>query len=100
MLFFVKVRIEPKQMSLDELWDLWEREAEAALKAKSDGKIVALYKVSGQRRVLAILDVESHDELDRMAMAGVPMAPYLELEDILPLREYESFANDLKRRWR
>ncbi len=33
MLFFVKVRVKHEGMSLDELWSLWETEAEAALGA-------------------------------------------------------------------
>ncbi|MEE9325074.1 MAG: muconolactone Delta-isomerase family protein [Dehalococcoidia bacterium] len=100
MLFFVKVRVEPKEMSQDELWALWEKEADAALAAKAAGKVVAIYKVSGQRRVLGIVDVDSHDEIDRILMAGLPMAHYLEIEEILPLRAYEAFADDLKRRWK
>ena len=100
MLFFVKVRVEPKNLSQDELWDAWAAEAEAALKAKAAGKIVALYKVSGQRRVVGIVNVESHDELDRIFMAGLPMAHYLEFEEIVAVREYEAFAADLKRGWK
>ena len=100
MLFFVKVRVDPKGMSLDELWNLWEKEAEGAKGAKAAGKVVALYKVAGQRRVIGILNVDSHDEMDRIIMAGLPMAAYLEFEEILPVREYESFAADLKRRWK
>ncbi len=100
MLFLVKVRIEPKEMSLDDLWNSWEKEAEAALGAKAVGKAVALYKVCGQRRVVAILNVETHDELDRIIMAALPMAHYLEIEEILPVREYERFAEDVKGRWK
>ncbi len=99
MLYFAKVRVDPKDMSIDELWDIWEKEADAAISAKEAGKIVALYKVAGQRRVLAILDVDSHDEMDRIMMAGLPMAHYLEWEEILPIRKYEDFAEDVKRRW-
>ncbi len=69
MLFFVDVRVKG-EMSLDELWALWEKEAEAALAAKAAGTVVALYKVAGQRRVLVILNIDSHDELDRVLMAG------------------------------
>ena len=100
MLFFVKVRVKHEGMSLDELWSLWETEAEAALGAKEVGKVKALYKVAGQRRVLAIADVVSHDELDRILMAGIPMANVLEVEEVLPIRSYEDFADDLKRRWK
>ena len=45
------------------------------------------------------IDVESHDELDQIWMAGVPMARYLELKEVLPVREYEAFADDVRRRW-
>lgn len=100
MLFFIKVRVEPKGLSLDELWNLWEKEADAALGAKAAGKVVALNKVSGHRRVVGILNVDSHDELDRIIMAGLPMAHYLEFEEILPVREYEAFAKDVKGRWK
>ena len=100
MLFFVKVRVEPKELSLDQLWDIWEEENVASLKAKAAGKIVGLYTVSGQRRVLAIINAESHDELDQILMAKLPMAHYLEIEEIVPVREYEAFAADIQRRWK
>lgn len=99
MLVFVDFRVDPKDMSLDELWEAWDAEADAALGALEAGKAVALYKVSGQRRVLGILDVESHDELDRILMAGLPMAHNLTMAEVLPLREYTAFAEDVKRRW-
>lgn len=100
MLFFIKVRVEPRDLSLDQLWEIWEKEADAALAAKGAGKIVSLYKVAGQRKVLGIVDVESHDELDRIIMAGLPMTHYLEFEEILPVRAYEDFAKDVKARWK
>ena len=43
--------------------------------------------------------MESHDELDQILMSALPMAHYLEFEEILPVRAYEDFANDVKRRW-
>lgn len=42
--------------------------------------------------------VESHDELDRIWMT-LPMARYLELQEVLPIRQYEAFADDVRRRW-
>jgi hypothetical protein len=33
-------------------------------------------------------------------MAALPMAPYEELEEILPIRKYERFADDVKRCWK
>jgi muconolactone delta-isomerase len=99
VLVFVDFRVNPKEWSLNEMWDEWERETEAALEAVEAGKIVAIYKVSGQRRVLAVLDVESTDELDQIIMAGLPIAHNLEIAEILPVREYAAFAEDVRQRW-
>lgn len=99
MLYFVKIRVKTEGLTLDELWNIWEPETEAALGAKGTGKVVDLYKVSGQRRVLVIMDVESNDELDQILMAGLPMAHELEMEEVLPLRTYEDFAGDIRNRW-
>jgi len=101
VLVFVDIKVDPKRelASLDELWDVWEEETKVALEAMQAGKIVALYKVSGQRRVIGVLDVESHDELDQILMAGLPMAHYLEFEQVLPVREYAAFAEDIRNRW-
>jgi muconolactone D-isomerase len=100
MLFFVNVRVDPKNLSFDEMWDVWEKEADAAIAAQSSGKIVNLWKVAGQRRVLAVVDMDSHDEMDQIFMAALPLAHNLEFEQILPLREYDRFAADVKKRWK
>jgi muconolactone D-isomerase len=100
MLFFIKVRVDHTRISENELWDLWEKEAEAALGAKAAGKIVTVYKVAGQRRVIMIVNMESHDELDRIAMGAMPMRHIFEVEEILPVRDYDDFAKDVKRRWK
>jgi muconolactone delta-isomerase len=99
VLVFVDFRVNPKEWSLNEMWDEWEKETEAALEAVEAGKIAAIYKVSGQRRVLAVLDVESTDELDQIIMAGLPIAHNLEIAEILPVREYATFAEDVRQRW-
>ena len=93
------IKVDPKGLSLDELWEVWEEGTKAALGAMDAGKIVALYKVSGQRRVIGVFDVESTDELDQIIMAGLPMAEYLTFEQVLPVREYASFAEDIRQRW-
>jgi muconolactone D-isomerase len=49
--------------------------------------------------VVGVLDVESTDELDQTIMAGLPMAEYLTFEQVLPVREYTSFAKGIRRRW-
>ena len=99
MLVFVDFRVNPKELSLEELWDEWEKETEAALGAIEEGKIVSLYKAAGQRRVLAVMNVESTDELDQIIMGSLPMAHYLEMEEVLPVRDYPAFAKDVRQRW-
>lgn len=99
MLVYVDFRVNPKDMTFDELWDAWEEETKAALGAMEAGKLVAAYKVSGQRRVIGILDVDSHDELDQILMGGLPLAHNLEIAEVLPIREYSSFAEDVRNRW-
>ncbi len=37
-------------------------------------------------------------ELDQVLMAGLPHAQYVEFEEILPVRPYEDFREDVKRR--
>jgi muconolactone D-isomerase len=95
----VDTKVDPEGLTLDELWEVWEEETKAALGAMEVGKIVSLYKVSGQRRVVGILDIESTDELDQIIMAGLPRAEHLTFEQVLPVREYASFAEDIRQRW-
>ena len=55
MAYFLKVRGDHQRLTPNELWKLWEKEADAALKAKAEGRIVALYKVVGQRLAFLLL---------------------------------------------
>lgn len=100
MLFFFKAVVKPKELTQDALWDIWEKEADAAMAKLKEGKMKFLYKVAGQRTVIGVIDVESHDEMDRTMMAALPMAHYIDFEEILPVRPYPNFAEDLKRRWK
>jgi len=73
VLFFLRLDVhQPEGMPLKQFYEIWSREAEAALAGLKAGKVKALYKVSGRRTVLAILDAADHDELDRL-LAGLPI---------------------------
>jgi len=103
MLFFIDIRfrpaLAPKDMSLDELWDIWEKEGEAAAAAKE--ALVSVVKVVGQRRVLVIIEAESHTQLDTILMAALPMANMLEVVEISPVRDYWEFQEQsIKPRWK
>jgi muconolactone D-isomerase len=75
----------------------WQREAAAALGAKEAGAVVHLWKVAGQRVVLAVVDFPSAEELDR-ALGGLPIVREMGAgvkTEALPIYEYETFAGDL-----
>ncbi|MBI2171042.1 MAG: MIase like protein [Chloroflexi bacterium] len=86
-------------MSAEQLRRHWDQEAQAALKLRDPGPLKGLWKVSGQRVVLAVLDLPNNDVLDQ-ALAGLPimqsMGGSVKVET-LPIRPYENFAADLRK---
>ena len=101
MLYHLDFRVEyPATMSQEELFAIWSEEADAAMKAKEAGIIINLWKCVGNRRVIAIVDVESPDQLDQIIM-DLPivkkLGQYVNIE-ITSLRPYENFATDMKAR--
>jgi muconolactone delta-isomerase len=61
------------------------------------GAVKHLWKVSGQRVVLAVIDLPTAEDLDR-ALAGLPiireLGPGMKTE-ALPIYDYKTFAEDL-----
>jgi muconolactone delta-isomerase len=101
MLFFLDFHVEyPESMSQKELFALWAREADAALGAKKAGAVVDLWKCVGDRRVLAVVNVDSHDALDQVLMDLPIMKEHGQFVhvDVIPIRRYEDFAADLASR--
>jgi hypothetical protein len=47
VLIFVDVRVDPKEMSQEELWETWKEEANALLAAKEAGKVVGSTRYAG-----------------------------------------------------
>ena len=82
------------------LLGVWAEEAEAALGAKSAGVVKDLWKVVGERKVLAIVEVETPDALDQI-LFDLPimqkMGHHVQV-DVKSLRRYEDFAADVKDR--
>ncbi len=101
MLLMFKARInKPADMSNKDFYTVWRKEAEAALGAKEAGVIQGIWKVAGKPEVLVVMDVESGDMLDQ-AINGLPIwelgyAHIVSDVEILPLRPYENWAEDLK----
>jgi muconolactone delta-isomerase len=101
MLFFLDFQVEyPESMSQKQLFALWAREADAALGAKKAGAVVDLWKCVGDRRVLAVVSVASHDVLDQVLMDLPIMKEHGQFVhiDVTPIRRYEDFAADIKSR--
>ena len=99
-LFFVRATVTPPaDMPARTLYEIWDREAQAALKAMEAGVIKGLWKVAGQRVVIGILDLPDGDAIDQ-AIASLPimqeMGPSVSWE-VLPVRPYENFAADLRK---
>jgi muconolactone delta-isomerase len=55
-----------------ELFEMWDREADAALAAMDAGAVTQLWKVAGQRVVFAVLDLPDAATVDP-ALEGLPI---------------------------
>ncbi|MCF6345953.1 MAG: muconolactone Delta-isomerase family protein [Thiomicrorhabdus sp.] len=101
MLFLLDFNVEyPATMSQQELFTIWSEEADAALGAKEAGVVVDLWKCVGQRRIVAVVNVDSPDALDQILL-DLPImkkhGQYVHV-DVTSLRKYEDFASDVKSR--
>jgi muconolactone delta-isomerase len=100
MLFHLDFHVEyGATMSQQDLFSTWSREATVALGAKQAGALVDLWKCAGERRVIAIADVESHDVLDDILFTlpiMVEMGQFVDIK-VTALRRYEDFAATVNR---
>jgi muconolactone D-isomerase len=101
MLYLLDFHIEyPATMTQKDLFAIWTREAEAALGAKKAGVVIDLWKCVGSRRVVAVVNVDSLDTLDQI-LFDLPImkehGQHVQI-DVTPLRRYEDFAADVKKR--
>lgn len=86
-------------MSQQDLFATWSREAAVALDAKRAGVVVDLWKCAGERRVICIADVDSHDTLDEILLTlpiMVEMGQFVDVK-VTALRRYEDFASTVDR---
>ena len=101
MLYHVDFHIEyPASMSQKDFFSVWAREAQAALGAKKAGGVIDIWKAVGSRRVLAVVNVDSPETLDQVLL-DLPImkehGQHVQVE-VTPLRRFEDFAADLKKR--
>ena len=99
MQFLVRFDVhQPEDMSNREFIEMWDREADAALGAMDAGAVTHLWKVSGQRVVVGVLDLPDAESVDR-ALAGLPIIKEIGATvdtEVLPIYEYRTFAADMK----
>ena len=90
----------PASMSQQEFLSIWAREAEAALGAKKAGVLIDIWKCVGSRRVMVVANVDSPDMLDQILL-DLPimkeLGQHVQVE-VTPLRRFEDFAADVKKR--
>ena len=101
MLYLLNFTVEyDGGMGQQGLFEIWAEEAGAALGAKEAGVVKDLWKVVGERKVVAVLDVESPDMLDQI-LFDLPimqkMGHHVQVE-VKSLRRYEDFAADVSSR--
>lgn len=97
-LLWFKVR-QPESLNQKQLMEIWKKEAEAALPAVKVGKIKGLWKVSGKREVVAILDANSHEEIDEI-LETLPIMRELGHSvtvEVYPIHPYENFYELMKK---
>jgi len=99
VLFFVRFDVtQPSNVSNEDLIAIWRREAAAASGAREAGAVTHLWKVAGQRVVLAVVDLPSAEDLDR-ALGSLPiireLGPGVKTE-AWPIYDYATFAADLE----
>ncbi len=101
MLYLLDFHIEyPATMAQKELFSIWAREADAALGAKKAGMVVDLWKCVGTRRVIVVVNVDGPDTLDQL-LIDLPIMKehgHHVHVDVTPLRRYEDWASDVKKR--
>lgn len=66
------IKMEHSGMSHKDFLDIWEKEIAAALGAKKMGIAIDIWKVLGERRVLAVTKIESLPALDQIILT-LPM---------------------------
>ena len=101
MLYHADFRFEyPASMSQKDFFSIWASEADAALGAKKAGVVIDIWKCVGTRRVIAVVDVDSPDTVDQMLLDLPIMKEHGQhvQVDVTPLRRFEDFATDVKKR--
>lgn len=98
ILFLVWFRIEqPESMSQKQIYEVWLRESKEAPKVIKRESVLGLYKVAGKQEVLALLDFESHQALDKALsqltlLKEIGHSLKIEIVPLYPYADYIQYA--------
>lgn len=92
--------VKPTGMEDKEFYRIWKAESEAAVAGLQAGGIKHLWKAAGQYKVIGVFDLPDGDSMDA-ALHSLPIWKLGHHELVqnaqwIPLRAYESWAEDLK----
>ncbi|MEW6659707.1 MAG: hypothetical protein AB1424_13705 [Thermodesulfobacteriota bacterium] len=94
LLYYVQMAWDPKERHLEGLWD----KAKKTLKDLGSIKVVSLYRVAGQQRIIIIVDVDKAEDLNALANLSDLNSPIV--EKVWLLRDYHLFAEDVWKGYR
>lgn len=91
---------KPESASNKEFFAVWYKESVAALEAAKQGTIKNIWKVAGKYEVVAVMEVESGDDLDTI-VHSLPIwklgyAHIVPEINWIPLRSYQNWSTQLK----
>ncbi len=93
-LYYIQMAWEPQKRIVDETWNNVKEE----LKDCSAGKVLGVYRVAGQQRIVSIVDVTTADELNSFGSLPVLKSP--SVEKVWALRDYLGFADDVWKKYK
>jgi len=100
MLFYVQMKWVFRDKSLDDVLRIERDEIQHAQSQRGDAtdnpiKVIGIWKVASQHRVIVVVDVPSAEALDHNSMFDLPMRNHIEFEKVWPLSDYSTFERDL-----
>jgi muconolactone D-isomerase len=101
MLYQLDFRVEYPGMTQKDLFIIWTKQADAALKVKDSGVAVDLWKCVGSHRLIAIVDVPTTDALDQI-LFDLPIMRKVGQHvhvDVTCLKVYEDFTTSARSRF-
>lgn len=94
LLHFVELAWDPRARWLDSRWG----DIRTALQALETPKVLGVYRLAGRQGALAIVDIETAADLNRLAV--LPCLEGAEVVQVEALRDYLGFAQDVWRGYR